>query len=475
MVVRKVWVPALDWRPNDFAPLDTSGGQAYSFETGSDPFYPRGEVRADPQKISGTAETLDLKQPRGQSDSSSSDTDPDERDVEYQERVIHVEEMENNLRDLALCISLCNQATLSRPVDQDGQWEANGDPTETALQVAAHKLGHGKPFLTHVAKPSHRADSIRSGQSSRPLVAGIRGHFVQIIEHPFDSTVKRMSIAYKFVGEDPQDSHVLCLLKGAIERVFERCTKIQGQPITEEHKKDIMIKVDALAAQGLRVLALCGKRLPVSMVDEVKSTPRDAFEADFHFLGLAGIFDPPRKESAGAVADCFRAGITPRMLTGDHPATATAIALNIGILDKTYSKTSVMTGQQFDSLSEDEIDQLPELPLVVARCAPETKVSRLTSNGMFLADSSQVRMVDAIHRRGQSTVMTGDGVNDSPALKRADVGVGMGTGSDVAKQSARIVLSDDNFSTIIRAIRKGRSVFKNLSKFLLVSNSMDVM
>lgn len=134
-----------------------------------------------------------------------------------------------------------------------------------------------------------------------------------------------------------------------------------------------------------------------------------------------------------------------------------------------------MTGQQFDSLSEDEIDQLPELPLVVARCAPETKVSRLTSNDMFLADSSQVRMVDAIHRRGQSTVMTGDGVNDSPALKRADVGVGMGTGSDVAKQSARIVLSDDNFSTIIRAIRKGRSVFKNLSKFLLVSDSMDVM
>ncbi|WVO20606.1 potassium/sodium efflux P-type ATPase, fungal-type [Cryptococcus decagattii] len=451
MVVRKVWVPALDWRANEYAPLDTSGGQAYSFETGSDPFYPRGEVLADTQKITAAAETFSLKQPRDQSDSSSSDSDPDERDVEEQGRVIHVEEMENNLRDLALCISLCNQATLTRPIEQDGQWEASGDPTESALQVAAHKLGHGKPFLTHAAKPSQRADSIRSGHSSRPLVAGIRGRFVQIVEHPFDSTVKRMSVAYKFVGEDPQDSHVLCLLKGAIERVFERCTKIQGKPITEEHKEDVMSKVDALAAQGLRVLALCGKRLPVTMVDEVKSTPRDAFEADFQFLGLAGIFDPPRKESAGAVADCFRAGITPRMLTGDHPATATAIALTIGILDKTYPKNAVMTGQQFDSLNEDEIDQLPELPLVVARCAPETKV----------------RMVDAIHRRGQSTVMTGDGVNDSPALKRADVGVGMGTGSDVAKQSSRIVLSDDNFSTIIRAIRKGRSVFKNLSKFLL--------
>ena len=115
----------------------------------------------------------------------------------------------------------------------------------------------------------------------------------------------------------------------------------------------------------------------------------------------------------------------------------------------------VMTGQQFDALSNAEVDALEELPLVVARCAPETKV----------------RMVDAIHRRGQHTVMTGDGVNDSPALKRADVGVGMGTGSDVAKQSSNLVLADDNLATICRAIRKGRSVFRNLAKFLLVSRS----
>jgi potassium/sodium efflux P-type ATPase len=140
------------------------------------------------------------------------------------------------------------------------------------------------------------------------------------------------------------------------------------------------------------------------------------------------------------------------MLTGDHPATATAIALQIGILpDKSFAKSAVMTGQQFDALTNAEIDALPDLPLVVARCAPETKV----------------RMVDALHRRAQTTAMTGDGVNDSPALKRADVGVAMGTGSDVAKQSARIVLTDDNFASIIAAIHKGRAVFKNLSKFLL--------
>ncbi|WVQ82803.1 potassium/sodium efflux P-type ATPase, fungal-type [Cryptococcus sp. DSM 104549] len=459
MVVRKFWVPVIDSRPNATAPVDTRGGQAYSFETGSDPFYPRGEIQADRVKISNHAETLDLRRPNRQatqdSDSSSATaTDPDDSEINRSEDIVHVEELENGLRDLALCASLCNQASLSRPRDE-GNWEANGDPTEIALQVAAHKLGHGKPFLTHAAKPSGgalgRSESIRSGHSARPLVAGVRGHFEQLVEHPFDSTVKRMSIAYRFVGEDPNESHVLCLLKGAVERVFERCVKVQGEPLTEARQAEIMDKVDALAAQGLRVLALCGKRVPAKMADEIKSMPRDLFESDFTFLGLAGIFDPPRKESPGAVADCLRAGITPRMLTGDHPATATAIALNIGILEKSYGKDSVMTGQQFDALSDEQIDQLPELPLVVARCAPETKV----------------RMVDAIHRRGQSTVMTGDGVNDSPALKRADVGVGMGTGSDVAKQSARIVLSDDNFSTIIRAIRKGRSVFKNLSKFLL--------
>ncbi|KAK8844789.1 potassium/sodium efflux P-type ATPase, fungal-type [Kwoniella newhampshirensis] len=447
MVVRKFWVPVVDRRANESAPVNTSRGQAYSFETGSDPFYPRGEVRADRKTIQSET-TLDLKRDPKRSDTR--DNDPEEREIEGHEEVIHVEELENNLRDMALCASLCNQATLSRPID-DGNWDANGDPTEVALQVAAHKLGHGKPFLTHSRPQAGRTESIRSGHSNRPLVAGLRGHFEQLIEHPFDSTVKRMSIAYKYAPEDGQNAHVLCLLKGAVERVFERCVSIQDKPLDEERKKDIMVKVDALAAQGLRVLALCGKRLPVKMADEVKAMPRETFEAEFTFLGLAGIYDPPRKESPGAVADCLRAGITPRMLTGDHPATATAIALNIGILERAYGKDAVMTGQQFDALSEDQIDALPELPLVVARCAPETKV----------------RMVDAIHRRGQTTVMTGDGVNDSPALKRADVGVGMGTGSDVAKQAARIVLSDDNFSTIIRAIRKGRSVFKNLAKFLL--------
>lgn len=140
------------------------------------------------------------------------------------------------------------------------------------------------------------------------------------------------------------------------------------------------------------------------------------------------------------------------MLTGDHLATATAIAQQVGIIGKDFGHSTVMTGPQFDALSEEEIDALPQLPRVLARCAPETKV----------------RMVEALHRRKRMCVMTGDGVNDAPSLKRSDVGVAMGlNGSDVAKQSAEIVLADDNFSTIITAIRKGRGIFFNLKKFLL--------
>lgn len=440
MVVRKMWVPALDSRDNDAAPTDTTKGQAYSFETGSDPFYPRGDIVPDEQPLvpSGTF-------------SLARNEVTDENDMDK----IDPAEMEHGLRDMALCAALCNQATLSRPVEDEG-WQANGDPTEIALQVAAHKLGYGKPILTGMHKLQQTPSAASGGTARRSsLFPGgnlAHGQFTQVVEHPFDSTVKRMAIAYRFTpatsGLKPK---VVCLMKGAVERVLDRCTKVRDQPLTEERVAEIMKKVDALASYGLRVLALCGKFEPIENLDRITTMPRDEFETGFSFLGLAGIFDPPRKESAGAVADCHRAGITPRMLTGDHPATATAIALQIGILERSYAKSAVMTGQEFDALTNDQVDQLEDLPLVVARCAPETKV----------------RMVDAIHRRKETTVMTGDGVNDSPALKRADVGVAMGTGSDVAKQAARIVLTDDNFASCIRAIRKGRSVFRNLAKFLL--------
>lgn len=387
MVVRKFWIPKSDSRPGESAPVNTANGQSYSFETGSDPFYPRGEVTADRKILTaGQSEVIDLKAAKRQ---PSTDEDSDSDDREY---VVNHEEMEEGLRWMVQCASLCNQAVLNKPKEENSQWEANGDPTETALQVAAHKLGHGKPFLTHSKNPLQRMHSVASYH--RPPVVGMDGHYEQIVEHPFDSTVKRMSIAFKFVPHsDSVEPYIFCFLKGAVERVFERCNTIYGEEFSEEKRTQVIAKMDILAAQGLRVLALCGKKVDISEEESIASMSRDDFEQNFGFLGLAGIFDPPRKESAGAVADCLRAGITPRMLTGDHPATATAIALSIGIIDKTYSKNLVMTGQQFDALSDDQVDALDELPLVVARCAPETKV----------------RMVDAIHRRGQVSQLFGHG------------------------------------------------------------------
>lgn len=344
------------------------------------------------------------------------------------------------LHDLTLVAALCSSATIQRARDDAGEeigWEGHGDATEVALQVYAHKLGYGKPHLVGQA-----SDDKDMSYSSQP------GKYQLIVEHAFDSSIKRMSMAY--VSED----EILVVMKGAFERVYDRCTSIlvNGRAVEQADSAAIGKHYDGLASQGLRVLTLCCKRLPLADADKVKAMKREELETDMSFVGLAGIYDPPRVESALAVEDCHRASIIPRMLTGDHAGTAVAIAQSVGIIGKDYPKSAVMTGPQFDKLSDDEVDQLDPLPSVVARCAPETKV----------------RMVEALHRRGRRCIMTGDGVNDAPSLKRADVGVAMGkNGSDVAKQCAEIVLSDDNFATIIVAVKKGRGIFFNLSKFFL--------
>lgn len=173
-------------------------------------------------------------------------------------------------------------------------------------------------------------------------------------------------------------------------------------------------------------------------------------------MGLAGLYDPPREETKGAVRQCTEAGIQVHMLTGDHPGTASAIAREVGIVPKDFgtlpadvARSMVKTAAEFDALTEEEIDALPALPFVIARCAPHTKV----------------RMIDALHRRNRYAAMTGDGVNDSPSLKRADVGIAMGLGgSDVAKSASDIVLTDDNFASIVSAIAEGRRMFDNIQK-----------
>ncbi|KAF9427459.1 Na+ ATPase [Podila epigama] len=350
--------------------------------------------------------------------------------------------------------SLCNMAELRRTQHPEthGEWTAIGDPTEIALQVLAYKADMPKPDL-------------------------IADHDFQLVaEFPFDSSVKRMSVLYRAPTSDDDSqgpkNEYLIFTKGATERVLACCTHYRQGDIEIPFKNDpstlsieqtgtdytsiIMQKVDALAEQGLRVLALSYRKFypPTKDMDLVHGLDRQQVESDLVFLGLVGIYDPPRAESLPAVLKCYEAGIVVHMLTGDHPATAAAIAKEVAILPAdTDVKTStmVMSADRFDSMSDAEIDALPELPRVVARCSPNTKV----------------KMIAALHRRQLFVAMTGDGVNDSPSLKAANVGIAMGqSGSDVAKQAADIVLTDDNFATIVEAIAEGRRMFSNIQKFV---------
>ncbi|EUC38818.1 hypothetical protein COCCADRAFT_538 [Bipolaris zeicola 26-R-13] len=332
--------------------------------------------------------------------------------------------------------SLANLAAVKQ--QNDGTWEAHGDPTEIAIQVFASRFGMNRLGLTKGDSPQ----------------------WEDLVELPFDSDVKRMSVIMK------HSSGNYSFTKGAVERVIQSCTtyladgKEDSQPVTEEFRQEILSHMEALASLGLRVLALASKRYlhEVAKGAEVK---RSTVESELVFRGLIGLYDPPRPESAVAVRQCHEAGIEVHMLTGDHPETAKAIAIEVGILPSAdryrrirndIASTLVMTAAEFDKLSDDEVDKLSVLPLVVARCAPSTKV----------------RMIEALHRRGRFCAMTGDGVNDSPSLKRADVGIAMGqAGSDVAKEASDIVLTDDNFASILAAIEEGRRIFDNIQKFVL--------
>ncbi|KAI7868181.1 hypothetical protein BDF14DRAFT_1797062 [Spinellus fusiger] len=341
-----------------------------------------------------------------------------------------------SIKQLAYASSLCNMSEIRKNKEGAGYY-GMGDPTEIALQVFAHKLNMGKPSLTKSKEGPH-------------------WHLVS--EYPFESTLKRMSILCR----DPQQNHIV-FLKGATERVLDCCVSImtpQGntRPIQLQELHDMVLpQVETLAHQGLRVLSLAYRPLKTQGLAIADTYKRDTIEQDMIFLGLVGIYDPPRLESKDAVLKCHQAGIAVHMLTGDHIATATAIAREVAILPQDATtdakeRSLVMAAQEFDRLSEAEIDALEHLPLVVARCSPDTKV----------------KMIEALHRRGLISGMTGDGVNDSPSLKESDIGIAMGeSGSDVAKQAADIVLVDDNFATIVKAIEEGRRVFSNITRFVV--------
>lgn len=329
------------------------------------------------------------------------------------------------------CLYLCNNATVTdgrKDSETDSssfttangaaQWTAIGEPTEIALKVFAMRFG-------------------QSGGSDE-LIA----------EHPFDSSCKLMSVVY---GSREKGAWKV-YTKGAVEVML----KILNE--SDELKEKILLQADELAGQGLRVLCIASKSMDRTR-REIEE--RSMVESKLEFLGLAGLYDPPRQETAGAVAQCRQAGVTVHMVTGDHIKTATSIAYEVGILDSAVALPShaVMAATDFGSMSDEQIDALEHLPVVLARCSPLTKV----------------RMIDALHRRGRYVAMTGDGVNDSPALKQADVGIAMGDrGSDVAKEASDMVLTDDNFASIVTGIKEGRRLSDNIQKVCVFTPSFGI-
>ncbi|WP_072525690.1 cation-translocating P-type ATPase [Clostridium sp. Marseille-P3244] len=296
-----------------------------------------------------------------------------------------------------------------------------GDPTETALINLGSRLG---------LDPE-----------------AVRAKYPRESENPFDSDRKLMSTKHTMEGIPTM------VVKGAVDVLLERMDQIQigseVRPMTEQDRKNIEEQNQAFSRQGLRVLAFAYKVVS----DELELTLED--EYGLIFLGLIAMMDPPREESKMAVADCKSAGIRPIMITGDHKVTAAAIAKRIGILE---DESEACEGAVIDKMSDEELEDYVEGISVYARVSPEHKI----------------RIVRAWQNKGNIVAMTGDGVNDAPALKQADIGVAMGiTGSEVSKDAAAMVLTDDNFATIVKAVENGRNIYRNIKssiQFLLSGN-----
>ena len=311
----------------------------------------------------------------------------------------------------------------------DPQGKLIGDPTETALV----QFGFDHNF------------DVRRVLQTEPRVA----------ELPFDSDRKLMSTIHK-----EADSSYFVAVKGAPDQLLKRVTQIEenGQirPITEADKQTILATNKDLAKQALRVLMMAYKR--VASLPEMES---EVVEADLVFSGLVGMIDPERPEAAHAVAVAKEAGIRPIMITGDHQDTAEAIAKRLGIIEED-GQDHVLTGAELNELSDEEFQKVFQKYSVYARVSPEHKV----------------RIVKAWQNEGKVVAMTGDGVNDAPSLKTADIGIGMGiTGTEVSKGASDMVLADDNFATIIVAVEEGRKVFSNIQKsiqYLLSANMAEV-
>ncbi|KAG2008873.1 calcium-transporting ATPase [Coprinopsis cinerea AmutBmut pab1-1] len=378
--------------------------------------------------------------------------------------------MPEGVRQAVLVASLCNVATVRKNLK--GQWKSTGDPTEVALQVFSMKLGLGRSTLAPdsleqeaaagrpaLGEPVPDTDSdAGKAKVQFPAELSQSKRYELKVEFPFSSDVKRMATIYLDKECENPKENAIVLIKGAAERILDASISYIPSPetnpsqtaaLTPEVRASFLAKYEELASQGLRVIGLAHRTMPAA---ELEGLTREAAEQGFTFLALAGISDPPRPETLGAVRACKAAGIVVHMLTGDHISTARAIAKAVEIIGPDSPPSAVMTAQEFDKLTDAEVDALPELPLVIARCAPDTKV----------------RMIHAGKRRGKHMSMSGDGVNDSPALKLAPVGIAMGmAGSDVAKDAADLVLTDDNFDSIRVAVSEGRRLFTNIQRFII--------
>lgn len=308
---------------------------------------------------------------------------------------------------------LCNDASL---FEERGKWSIKGDPTEAALVVLAAKAGLGQ-------------DEIRQ-------------QFPRIGEFPFSSDRKRMSTIHKM-----EDGQKKVFMKGAPEVILDRCSSLQtGDEIValdDTGREKILLANEEMAGTALRVLAIA-----YSDISETDGHGEDVIETNLVFMGLIGMMDPPREEAIEAVRVCRQVGIKPIMITGDHKLTAVAVAQELGI----YREGDlVFTGEDLNKVDDKELEGIVDKITVYARVSPLDKL----------------KIVKAWKNRGEVVAMTGDGVNDAPALKYADIGVAMGiTGTEVAKEAADMVLSDDNFATIVRAIERGRWIYENIKKYL---------
>lgn len=329
--------------------------------------------------------------------------------------------------------ALCNDASLA-PDPKTGKFLPTGDPTEGALLVAATQAGLTQHDL----------------EDQLPRVA----------EVPFDSVRKRMTTIHR-LPETPSDSTIglsilsslgsshVAISKGSVDGLVEVASQIwvtdHAKPLTEEWRTRIQIAHDRLALNGMRVLGVT-----IKPIDTIPTKLTANIEEGLTFIGLVGMIDPPRPEVSQAIHTCKKAGIRPIMITGDHPLTARFIAHELGITEN----ERVKTGQDLDRLSAEELSTIVDEVSVYARVTPEHKL----------------RIVEALQQKSNVVAMTGDGVNDSPALKKADIGVAMGiTGTDVSKEAAQMVLLDDNFATIVAAVEEGRTIFNNLRRFVKFS------